>query len=82
MKGVTKQLSLDTIKIHAPDFDCGSVCGSASSTAAVQNIPPRPDVALQPDFESMQYKLPPPLPDRPPPECIPQFHLIIHQHAH
>ena len=72
---------LDTIRTHAPDFDCDDDGRGDVHTAADQNITTRLDTVLQPDFESSQYQLPFLLSNRSSPGCIPPFHLSIHQHA-
>ena len=70
MKGAVKPLSLDTSKIHAPEFDCVIDSGSDNPTTTDQDESTGPDAAYKPGFESSQYQLSSLLSYRPPPEGI------------
>ena len=74
MKVAIIQLFLDISEINAPIFACNIDCGSNSPSPVNQNVPPKSDIALQPDFKSDQDQLPPTLSNRPPPTKYP--HLI------
>ena len=73
------QTSLDPTGMHAPDFSCNIYSGSDNRAANGQNIPMRPDVTLQSNFESSNCHLPHLLSNRSQPKHkLPFHHSLSH----
>ena len=81
MREAIKQLSVDSIEIHAPDFDFDIYGGRYDPVIANQNLATRLYAALQSDVMSNQHQLPSLLSDRLLSKCIPPI-SSGHSQAH
>ena len=80
MKEATKQFSLNTFEIYAPDFDHDIDGGSVGPTDADQEASKEPVAALLPTSRAVSIACSL-VPDRCPPECMLPFYLNIHWHT-